>query len=146
MNHPHRTKKIAPAGTFAAPSEICALLRMVGTPETVPPGTILFRMGNLPMGVFLVLRGRVALSAGNENSLLTRIASKGSLLGLPSTVNNKPYSLTAEALSEVTVCRIPPHKFREMLTSNPVLGMAVVNILSDEVSSLRASRLTLTPC
>jgi CRP-like cAMP-binding protein len=122
---------------FEAPAKICALLQSAGKRMSVPQRTILFRKGDLPKGVFLVLRGKVALSAGDDRSRLTRIGSKGSLLGLPSTVGNRRYTLTAETLTDAEVCLIQPEQFREMLASNPVLGMAIVNILSNEVSALR---------
>jgi len=139
MSHSGVRRKAASRRIFEAPSDVCALLQSSGTPETIPAKTILFSAGGSPQGVFLVLRGRVVLSAGDDHSPLRRIAAKGSLLGLPSTVSDQPYSLTAEALTKLEVCRIPPQQFRRMLASDPVLGMAVVNILSNEVSALRRS-------
>lgn len=129
-----------PAATFEAPAEICSILGEKGSHESFAAKSILFRAGDPPRGVFLVLSGSVALSAGDNHSAFTRIAGKGSLLGLPSTVSNRDYSLTAKALTAVTVCHIQPGKFRRMLSSNPALGMAVVSMLSDEVSALRACR------
>ena len=133
------------AATFEAPQEICSILRQAGRCEEFAAGNILFRSGDPPKGVFLVLRGSFALSAGDGDSAFTRIAGEGSLLGLPSTVSHRAYSLTAEALTAVAVCHIQPEEFRDMLSSNPLLGMAVVNILCDEVSALRASRPALAP-
>ena len=143
MAHTHTLAKTAAA--FEAPRNICSILRQSGTREKFAAKSTLFRSGDAPRGVFLVLRGSVALSAGDDHSSFSRIASKGSLLGLPSTVGDRAYSLTAEALTEVTVCHIQPEEFRGMLSSNPLLGMAVVNILSDEVSALRASQSALAP-
>jgi CRP-like cAMP-binding protein len=40
-------------------------------------------------------------------------------------------------LTDVEVCIVPAKRFQQMLASNPVLGMAIVNILSNEVSALR---------
>jgi CRP-like cAMP-binding protein len=145
MTRTHILEETAPLAAFEAPLDICSVLRPAGTPQTVAAKSVLFRAGDPPQGVFLVLRGSILLSAGNRDSSFNRIASKGSLLGLPSTVSDRPYSLTAEALTEVEVCCIPPDDFRSMLASNPILGMAVVNILSDEVSALRACRSTLAP-
>jgi CRP-like cAMP-binding protein len=141
MAHAHVLPKTA--ATFEAPKEICSILRQAGTPEKFGAKRVLFRSGDEPNGVFLVLSGSVVLSAGDGSSAFTRIAGKGSLLGLPSTVSDRAYSLTAEALTEVRVCHIQPEAFRRMLSSNPLLGMAVVNILSEEVSALRASQSVL---
>ena len=109
----------------------------MGEIETVPRGTMLFRKGDPLKGVFVVLQGRVALSAGDDPVRITRIAGKGSLLGLPATVRNRRYSLTAEAVTDTEVCLVPPERFREALATNPLLGLAVVAILSEEVAGLR---------
>ena len=122
---------------FEAPVEVCDLLRELGTPESACRGTTLFRKGDPPAGVFLITSGRVALSAGDDPCRITRIAGVRSLLGLPSTVGDRAYTLTAEAVTDVELCHIAPDAFRNALASNPVIGMAIVRILSDEVSALR---------
>jgi CRP-like cAMP-binding protein len=68
---------------------------------------------------------------------VTRIAEKGSLLGLPATVRRKPYSLTAEATSPAEVRVISGKQFRKLLSTNTALGMKIVTILADEVATLR---------
>ncbi len=142
MSHNHAVISEARASkAFDAPADVCALLQSIGTPRTVPPKTVLFRKGDSPKGVFVVLNGKVALTAGDHSSALTRIAGRRSLLGLPSTVGNKRYSLTAQALTDVEVCLVHPKEFRSLLTSNPMIGMAIVRILSKEVSALRRLRL-----
>ena len=94
-------------------------------------------MGQESEGVFLVLEGRVALSSGEDPVRITRIAEKGSLLGLPATVRDKPYSLTAEAVTDLRVCHMLPAAFRELLATNATLGLTVVNMLAEEISILR---------
>jgi CRP-like cAMP-binding protein len=122
---------------FEAPTEIVELLKSIGTRKTAPRKTLLFRKSDRGKGVFVLLIGKVALSAGNNQPALTRIASSRSILGLPSTVGNQRYSLTAEALTGVEVCQITPRKFRNVLKTNPAIGIAVLRILSEEVSDLR---------
>lgn len=145
MTATHVLEETSMATAFQAPSEVCSILRPAGTVKAVPTKTNLFQAGDPPQGVFLVLHGSVLVSAGDRHSRFSRIAHEGSLLGLPSTVSDRPYSLTAETLTEVEVCCIEPEKFRGMLASNPRLGIAVVNILSDEVSALRACQGALAP-
>ena len=137
LRAPATTRKVRPHGAFEAPQEVCTLLQTMGTPLSVAAKTVLFRKGEPPKGVFLVLKGKVAVSAGDRRSGLTRIAQKRSLLGLPSTVNNRRYSLTAQTLSDVELCLVEPEAFRTLLRSNPVVGLAIVKILSEEVWALR---------
>jgi len=122
---------------FECPGHLCDELIRIGEPGVAAPGTILFRQGKAAKGVFLLLDGRVAFSAGDDPVRITRIAEKGSLLGLPATVRNKPYSLTAEAVTHVRVCRVPATRFRKMLGENPQLGLFVIRMLAEEISVLR---------
>ncbi len=126
---------------FTASGELCSALQKIGRRKEISGGSLLFREGEENQGVFLVLSGRFALSSGDDPTRVTRIAEKGSLLGLPATVRNKPYSLTAEATSDSEVCVISAKSFREMLSTDTLLGMTVVSILAEEVSILR--RLTV---
>lgn len=130
-------KKPGTPKPFKAPEPVCADILQVGKLQAFSPGTILFRKGDSPRGIFLVQEGRIALSAGDDPVRVTRVAEKGSLLGLPSTIRNRPYTLTAEAVTRVEVCCISPVQFREMLTTNSELGLTVVTILAEEISALR---------
>lgn len=132
----NRTKE-PPIRTFAVSPQLCLQLERVGDRESMPAGSLLFRKGNKNRGVFLVLSGRFALSSGEDPTRITRIAEKGSLLGLPATVRNRSYSLTAEATTNAEVCVIPAELFRKMLSTNTLLGMTVVSMLAEEVSILR---------
>lgn len=125
------------AGPFEATPEFCGELERIGTRQAFSSGSVLFRKGERPRGIFLVLEGRVALSSGDDPTRITRIAGAHSILGLPATVRDKPYSLTAEAVSEGIVCRVTPARFRKLLLGNPAIGSEVVAILAEEVIALR---------
>jgi CRP-like cAMP-binding protein len=98
-------------------------------------GAFLFRQGDSPKGAFLLLRGSVALSTGDH--LLCRNCLPGCLLGLPATVRNKPYSLTAECLEDCEYVRISHEALVSLLESNPQFCMRVVEVLANEVGELR---------
>jgi len=122
---------------FKAPESVCADILKIGRLQSVSRGSILFHKGDPPQGLFLILEGRVALSAGDDPVRVTRVAENGSLLGLPSTIRNLPYTLTAEAVTHVDVCWVSASQFREMLASNTELGLTVVTMLAEEISALR---------
>lgn len=130
-------RKSAATKPFEAPQEVSAELRRLGSLKSLGAGAILFRQGQAPKGVFLVLEGRIALSSGDDPVRVTRIAEKGSLLGLPATVLRRPYSLTAETVSHVKLCHVSTAKFRKLLGTNTELGLTVVNMLAEEISILR---------
>ena len=129
--------RTASSKSFECPESVRNELTKIGKTRRVREGTILFRKGQAPKGAFLVLEGRVAFSSGEDPVRITRIAEEGSLLGLPATVRNKPYSLTAEAVTKLRVCQVPTAKFRELLGTNAALGLTVVNMLAEEISILR---------
>src|SRR3954470_6079758 len=83
---------------FQASPEICAELQRIGKPLDVKSNTLLFQRGEQNRGLYVVTAGRFALSSGDDPVTVTRIAEKGCLLGLPATVRDAPYSLTAEAV------------------------------------------------
>jgi CRP-like cAMP-binding protein len=131
------TKRSNAPKPFKAPESVCADILKIGKFQNVSPGTILFHKGDAPQGIFLVMEGRVALSAGDDPVRVTRVAEKGSLLGLPSTIRNRPYTLTAEAVTRVDMCCVSAEQFREMLKTNTDLGVTVVTMLAEEISALR---------
>jgi CRP-like cAMP-binding protein len=122
---------------FHASPEICTELQRIGTHRTVPSGAILFQRGEQNRGLFVVTSGRFALSSGDEPADITRIAETDCILGLPATVRDAPYSLTAQAVTEAEISVISPGKFRELLKNNPTVGMAILAILADEVFEMR---------
>lgn len=123
---------------FAASRELCTKLQGLGTRQSVAAGTILFREGDFTRGLFLVLSGRVALSAGDDPNRVTRIAEPGSVLGLPATVRNKTYSLTAEVVADAELCQVSPQQFNELLKSDAGIGCEIVTMLAEEISMLRS--------
>jgi len=60
-----------------------------------------------------------------------------SLLGLPSTVSGKPYSMSAKACSEAEIEHLSRDSYRELMQSRPDLSINVVKILANEVRAVR---------
>ncbi len=122
---------------FPVPSALEKQLLKLGKRCKAEPGTVLFREGRASRGVFLVLKGRVALSTGPDPVRVTRLAEKGSLLGLPATLRNKPYSLTAEVVTDSELCRITPSVMRNFLKKNPEQCYQLLTMLTNEISAVR---------
>ena len=122
---------------FQVPENVCIELTRVGKAHCVQVGEIIFRKGEPSKGVFLIVSGRVALSTEDDPIHITRIGQPGSLVGVPSTINNRPYSLTAEAVEKTSLIHIDVTEFRTLLKSNSTLCYSVVSMLSREIRSLR---------
>lgn len=122
---------------FTLREELHAPLRQVSEPKNFASGTRLFQKGDLVQGVFLIEEGRVALSLTDVPELSPRIVGAGALLGLPSTIGCRPYSLAAEALEPVKAGFIPREAFMKLLEERPDLCLAVVQGLAWEITESR---------
>jgi CRP/FNR family transcriptional regulator, cyclic AMP receptor protein len=82
------------------PKDALAGLDAISASATYPKGAILFVEGQEPRGVFILCTGKVKLygAAANGKSVIFRIADAGEIIGLPSTLSDKPYEVTAEVL------------------------------------------------
>src|SRR5215468_3415160 len=70
-----------------------------------PKGAMLFLEGQAPRGVFLICEGQVKLSMGSRSgrTLILKMAEAGEVVGLPATMSDRPYEVTAETY---TPCQI----------------------------------------
>ena len=102
-----------------------------------PKGAILFLEGQSPRGVFLLCSGRVKLSTCSSDGkvLITRIAEAGELLGLSSTISNKPYMVTAETLVPCQIDYIKREDFLRFLAENNTACIRVAEHLSNNYHS-----------
>ncbi len=122
---------------FQLDGELRTRFRKVGKPVFTGKGTYLFRSGDSPGGVFLLVSGKVALSAGGA-AKTHNPCLPGSLLGLPATVRNRSYSLTAQCLEDCECIRVSAEDFTALLCANPTLCFHVVELLANEVGELRS--------
>jgi CRP-like cAMP-binding protein len=119
------------------PEAVRTELAHLGKAYRVQVGEIIFRKGQPSRGVFLVVSGRVVLSTDDAPIQITRIGQPGSLVGVPATINNRPYSLTAEAVEKTELMHIGIAEFKHLLKSNSTLCYSIVSMLSEEIRSLR---------
>ncbi len=107
----------------------------MATVLTIPAGEVLFRRGDSVKGVYLVENGQVQLSVGGGGA--TWFAEAGSMLGLPATVRDTDYSLTAVAVEDTVVAFADKTVVRKLLAEDVLLCFHVVKILSGELQWLR---------
>lgn len=129
--------------TLLAPVSLKNALIEAGKTEHIPRKSALFRAGGRGAGVFLVCSGEVRLEVPGVPQL-NRTFSTGSVLGLPSTFSERPYSLTAVSETESEVVHVSKKKFLELMKAEPDLCRDATEILSREVtfimSALRGQR------
>ena len=107
-------------------------------PFPVPADGILFREGAPPNGIFFLRSGSVTLTMRlARRKILRARAEAGSLLGIPSTVSGKPYTMSAEADSVAEIEHLSCDSYRELMHSRPDMSLNAVKILANEVRAVR---------
>ncbi len=114
------------------PNDALAGLDAISSTATYPKGAILFVEGQEPRGVFILCTGKVKLygAAANGKSVIFRIADAGEIIGLPSTLSEKPYEVTAEVLEPTQANFIRRDAFLGFLRQHGDAALKVAEMLS----------------
>jgi CRP-like cAMP-binding protein len=102
------------------------------------PGTVLFREGEEPRGVFVMHEGIVDLlfSARNGNTKPLRIAEPGQILGLSCVVGARVHDCSATARTPCLAGFIERDVFLRALDENPAIWFNVLRLLSTDVNAV----------
>ena len=125
---------------FTVTDDLRAELKAMAVPVSKPKGTVLFKQGETAIGIYLLEQGKVALHLdGRLRTFPSRVVSCGCVIGLPGTLSGNGYSLTAETLDDCSLDFIPRERLLEFLRENPAHCFQLVELLSREISELRAA-------
>ena len=98
----------------------------------------LFHRGDPVGGVFLILSGEVRLGLDkNPANFPSRDLGPGTVLGLPATLSDSPYGLTAEVIGDTEVAYICRSTMLELLRQHSQLCFEVMNLLCEELAGAR---------
>jgi CRP-like cAMP-binding protein len=116
---------------------IVEALQGVEHPQTVSPGSVLFREGDDPRGVYFIRDGWFDLVYASRlgDSKPLRTAGPGQVLGLSCVVSNKAHDCSATARTPSNVGFITREDFARMLDENPDLWLSVLQMISSDISS-----------
>lgn len=121
------------------------VLARITSPAVYPKGATLFVEGQSPRGVFILCSGRVKLSTSSADgrTLILRIADQGEVLGLPATVTEKAYELTAEVIEPAQANFIPRQDFLNFLREHGEVALRVAQQLGETYHSAIAEMRTI---
>jgi CRP-like cAMP-binding protein len=124
---------------FLADPELLQALERRATPIPCDGARVLFRQGDPPSGLHILLKGEATLTMDSDTDepLITIQATAGSLLGLPGLIGNQPYSLSATACRGAQVSFIARDDFNALMQSDRSLLLLVLRVLASEVRSAR---------
>jgi CRP-like cAMP-binding protein len=102
----------------------------LGTKVSVPSGTVLFRLGESADRVYIVRRGRIALTLpiqvlGQEENVLIDERFPGQTLSWSALIPPYRLTLTATATDETEVLALPRDGLLEHFEKEPAVGYAV---------------------
>ncbi|PIW28559.1 MAG: hypothetical protein COW30_07205 [Rhodospirillales bacterium CG15_BIG_FIL_POST_REV_8_21_14_020_66_15] len=123
------------------PDELAHLARHI-TRRKLDPGQTLFRESDPAISVFTVTSGAIKQYKllADGRCQVTGFYFSGDLIGLP---EGADYPVTAEALTEATVCSFPRPRIAELVGRYPALAEAVILKLQREVTSAQGQMLSL---
>lgn len=126
---------------FLADPELIQALEKRATPVSCGEDRILFRRGDLPVGLFILRAGEAAISMDSGDDAVSCLATAGSLLGLPGVIANQPYSLTVVARKGANVGFVSKQEFDTLMRTELALMVKILQVLAAEV---RSARLAIT--
>lgn len=91
-------------------------------------GTVLFRRGENPAGMFIVTSGRVSLDLGVDSGGAS-CCGPGALVGLPSTLTGNNYGMTATVTEDASLIFITPSALNSLLRTRPDLCRLLLAML-----------------
>jgi len=116
-------------------TEFVQALESVKSIVNLPKHAKLLEEGQMPEGIFVLLRGSVKLfvSLKGGKMLILRVVQSGEVLGLSATMSSKPAEYTAETLSPTQFLYVPRKDFLALLEEHPEICISVVEVLSHQL-------------
>ena len=90
--------------------------RAVGTPISYAQDDVIFREGDPPNFVYVILEGRVEISIHGK---VIESVHEGEALGLMAILDDKPRTITARAVEKCELALLDKRKFRYMVEEIP---------------------------
>jgi CRP-like cAMP-binding protein len=115
--------------------EFVDALEPVKSIVNLPRHAKLLEEGQMPEGIFVLLRGSVKFFVELKGGkvLILRFVRSGEVLGLSSTISSKPAEYTAETLSPTQFLYVPREDFLALLEERPEICISVVEVLSHQL-------------
>lgn len=98
-------------------------------------GSVIFRAGDQPVGLFSVRKGVVkieSLSVDGRAHTLSLVGA-GSVLGYRSFFNENPYAKSAIAIEDTDICFIPKAEVSKLFASYSELGLKLISQLGSDL-------------
>lgn len=126
---------------YTADESLLSSLRPFAGAEPAAKGAVLFRQGDPARGIYVVESGKISLTMTEDDRRIRyRTVGAGYILGLPATICDQPYSLTAEVVEDVTLRFVDQATVVDFLRGRSDLCLRVVEILGHELTDMRKAK------
>lgn len=101
--------------------------------QAYPKGAVLTRQGDTSDHVYLILSGRIALTAecNDGESTVVAVFGAGEMFVSAAVILQRPYLVTAKATTASRILRIPGERYRQALRAEHSLALLMTNTLAD---------------
>ncbi len=108
---------------------------------TYPKGSIIFHRETLPLGVFVIEKGKVKLHvpAVQGRDQIVRMAGEGDIIGHRALLTDRPHSTTAEAIEETHVCFLSKDLFYRLYGNNKGVHAQLIALFAGDLISAERS-------
>jgi CRP/FNR family transcriptional regulator, cyclic AMP receptor protein len=129
------------SSAFVADPELVQALKAQSIPIRCEEDRVLFKQGDPPTGVYVLLAGtaRLSMASPRGDVLMSMPVAAGSVMGLPALVGNQPYSLSASASKGAELAFVSREEFSVIMLHEPSLSMCVLRVLAAEVRTARSA-------
>jgi len=111
------------------------LLSYGGDYKKFETNEVIFNEGDAPSYYFQILEGRVKINNHNEKGkeFIQNIFSEGDSIAEAALFVDRPYPVSAVAIENCTLLRLPKQKYVDLLKQNPKLYESVIHSLSENI-------------
>ncbi len=102
-------------------------------PVRLAPGEILFKAGDPPDGMFVLLEGSLTVTIGDtvlENS------TRGAILGEMALIDQSPRGATVTAREPSSLVKLDQRRFQYLIQQNPFFATHVMKVLADRLRAM----------
>jgi CRP/FNR family transcriptional regulator len=121
------------------PADLLEEFQALATTAVYRPRQVLFHEGGPSPGLYLICRGAVKLYCSDRfgRDHILEIAAPGTMLGELPLDPHDTMSVSAEVVSDASICFLPRERFLDFLQRHPPTALRLIALLSKQLASAR---------
>jgi len=102
-------------------------------PVRLAPGETLFRAGDPPDGMFVLLEGSLTVTVGDK---VVENSARGAILGEMALIDQSPRGATVTAREASSLVKLDQRRFQYLIQQNPFFATHVMKVLADRLRQM----------